>query len=230
MRPKVRALAAAAMIVFAVSGASAQKNKTVPNGKPFQALQTQIDALESRVDGVEDSIGTLDARWRETEARLDEQAGSLRALLDADEALQALVRALRQDSAAHAAELEALRLELNEKQALIIQACAPGSSIRQVDASGTVQCDVDDEGTGGGGAPIAIADFDSDNQSVPALGSKSVQKFCPSGYRAISGGYIKPVAATVSIDSPDGNGWRVVFQNPTAAALTVRVVVRCITP
>lgn len=189
MRPKVRAFAAGVLIVFAVSSASAQTNKTVtPGGKPFQALQAQIDALETRVDGVEDSIATLDARWREAEARLDEQAGSLQALLDADEALQALVRALRQDSAAHAAELEALRLDLNEKQALIIQACAPGSSTRQVDASGTVQCEVDNEGTAGGGAPISIADFDSDNVSVAAGGTRSVQKFCPSGYRAITGG------------------------------------------
>ncbi|MBM3818247.1 MAG: hypothetical protein FJW14_04385 [Acidimicrobiia bacterium] len=65
------------------------------------------------MDGVEESILTLDARWRDAEARLDEQAGSLRALFDADEALQALVTALRRDSAAYAAELEALRLELN---------------------------------------------------------------------------------------------------------------------
>lgn len=229
MRQQVRAFAAAAMIVLAVTSAQAQKGKTVPNGQPFQALQAQIDALETRVDGVEESIAALDARWRDAEARLDEQAGSLRALLDADAALQALVTALRRDSTAHAAELEALRLELNEKQAAIVQACAPGTSIRQVDPSGTVQCEVDDAETGGG-APIAIADFDSDNVSVAAGGSRSVQKFCPSGYRAVSGGYIKPAAATVSIDSPDGNGWRVVFQNPTAAAVVVRVVVRCITP
>ena len=229
MRPRVRAFSAAAFIFLAATSANAQKNKELPNGKPFQALQAEIDALESRVDDVEDSIETLDARWRDAEARLDEQAGNLRALLDADEALQRLIRALRRDSNAHAAELEALRLELNAKQAAIIQACAPGSSIRQVDETGTVECEVDDAGTGGG-APIAIADYDSDITSVPAGGTKSVHKLCPSPYRAISGGYIKPAAVNVSIDVPEANGWRVVFQNPTAGALMVRVIVRCITP
>ena len=54
---------------------------------------------------VEESVGTLDARWHEAEARLDSQAGSLQALVEADRALQELMSALR----AQIAELE-LRL------------------------------------------------------------------------------------------------------------------------
>jgi chaperonin cofactor prefoldin len=258
MRRKVWACSVVVMILLAAAGTSAQKAKGgTPNGSPFVALQTQIDALETRMTVVEESIGTLDARWQEAEARLDTHAGSLQALVEADAALQELMSALRaqiealetrlatleddvsglssatSELAALKAQLEALKLEVNEKQAAIVQSCAPGSSIRQVTATGTVACEVDDASTGGGAAaPIVLADYSSENVMVNPGGSKSQPVFCPSGYKAISGGYVKGTAGEVIIDAPDGNGWRVALVNPptSPAATLLRVFVRCIVP
>ena len=260
MRRKVWACSVVVMILLAVAGTSAQNAKgSTPNGRPFVALQTQIDALETRMTVVEESIDTLDARWQEAEARLDTHAGSLQALVEADAALQELMSALRaqiealeirlatlegdvaglssatSELAALKAQLEALKLEVNEKQAAIVQSCAPGSSIRQVDATGAVACEVDDVSTGGGAAAsIVLADYSSENVMVnlnPGA-SKSQPVFCPSGYKAISGGYLKGTAGEVILDAPDGNGWRVALVNPAAspAAILLRVFVRCIVP
>ncbi len=255
MRRKVWAIVATVMIVFAATGANAQKAKgSTPNGRPFVALQAQIDALETRLTVVEESIGTLDARWQEAEARLESHAGSLQALVEADAALQELMSALRaqiealetrlaslegdvaglssstSELAALKAQLEALKLEVNQKQAAIVQSCAPGSSIRQVNATGAVACEVDDASTGGGAAaPIVLADYSTENVTVNPGASKSQPVFCPSGYKAISGGYFKGTAGEVILDAPDGNGWRVALVNPaTSPATLLRVFVRCI--
>ena len=257
MRRKVSAFSAVVLILLTATGASAQKaNGSTPNGKPFVALQQQIDDLDARVTTVEESIGTLDARWQAAEARLDSLAGSLQALVEADRALQELMAALRarideletrvstlegdvadlsstlSELAALRAQLEALRLEVNEKQAAIVQSCAPGSSIRQVSATGTVACEVDDVSTGGGAAaPIVLSDFSTDNFIVNAGGTKSQPMFCPSGYKAISGGYIKGPAGEITVDAPEGNGWRAALVNPATNGQTfLRVVVRCIAP
>ena len=257
MRRKVWAFSAAAIILLAATGASAQKAKgNTPNGTPFVALQTQIDALETRMTAVEESITTLDARWQEAEARLDSQAGSLQALVEADRALQELMSALRariealetrldtlegdvaelssmtNELAALTAQLEALKLEVNEKQAAIVQSCAPGSSIRQVTATGKVACEVDDASAGvGAAAPLVLTDYSTDNVTVNPGTSKSLPVFCPSGYKAISGGYFKGTPGELILDAPDGNGWRAALINPTASSVTLlRVFVRCIAP
>jgi uncharacterized coiled-coil protein SlyX len=257
MRRKVWAFSTAAIILLAATGASAQNARSsTPNGRPFVALQTQIDELETRTTAVEESIATLDARWQEAEARLDSQAGSLQALVDADRALQELMSELRgriealetrldtveddlaelsattNELATLKAQLEALKLEVNEKQAAIVGSCAPGSSIRQVNTTGTVACEVDDVSAGGGAAPaLVLNDYTTENVVVSPGATKSLSAFCPSGYKAISGGYIKGMAGEITVNAPDGNGWRAaIMNNSTTSSTLLRTVVRCIAP
>jgi hypothetical protein len=227
MRRKVWAFSAAVVIVLAASAPGAQNPRSdTPNGKPFVALQTQIDALDARMTAVETSVEMLDANWRDAEARLDALGAGLQELIEADRALQELISALQRQGEDFEGQLAALRLEVSQKQAAISQACAPGSSIRQVNVTGTVVCEVDDAGTGGG--PIVISDFSTDNLTVAAGGTRSAPVFCPSGYRALSGGYIKGTPGEVTVDVPDGNGWRVAVVNQTATSSFVRTVVRCL--
>ena len=241
MRGKVWAFSATVLIVLAATDASAQKSKgSTPNGKPFVALQAQIDALEAQVASVEASIDALDAQWREAEARLDEQDATLQELIEADRALQELISALQEkagtletrleDLAVVEAQLAALELEVDEKQAAIIQSCAPGSSIRQISSTGTVACEPDDAGAGGG-ITFTTTDFSTLNLNVAANSNRVATMFCPSGYRALSGGYTKGTLGTVTADIPDGNGWRVTVVNPSLIDPTfVRVFVRCSVP
>lgn len=237
MRPKVCAFSVVLLIlcaglsVTAQSGKSSTQQGSTPNGRPFVALQGQIDSLETRMAIVEVSIADLDAQWQEAEARLEEQGGTLQALIEADRALQELMSALQEQGDTFQAQLEVLALELSEKQAAILQSCAPGSSIRQVSSDGTVSCELDDA-SAGGAAPIVLSDFDTGNLLVGPGATLSKRMVCPSPYRAISGGYVKGTAGHVIVDVPDGNGWRVGLVNPTATASNtfLRVFVRCFAP
>lgn len=209
--------------MVAAAGTSAQKgNGSTPNGRPFVALQTQIDSYSQ-------SIEELEARWQEAEARLDEQGQTLQALVEADRALQELISALQDDGDAYAAQLETLKLELNEKQAAIIGSCAPGSSIRQISPTGTVACEPDDTGAGGS-LSFTTTDYATGNLTVLAGANRVAPLFCPSGYRALSGGYTKGLAGEVTANIPDGNGWRVTLVNNTTTDSFVRVFVRCSVP
>src|SRR5687768_11514382 len=113
MRRKVWACSTVVMMLLAATGTSAQKAKgSTPNGRPFVALQAQIDTLADQVQQIQAdatardaAIAEFDARWRDAEARLDEHADSLQALVEADAALQELMSALR-------AEIEALETRL----------------------------------------------------------------------------------------------------------------------
>ena len=222
---------AVVVMLMAATAAHAQTNKgSAPNGKPFQALQTQIDALDARLTATETSIADLEAAWQAADTRFEEQGGTLQSLIEADRALQELIDALKDQGDEARAQIEALTLELGEKQAAILQACSPGSSIRQVNADGTVACEIDDASTGGGSVSFVTTDFSTANLTVIAGGTRVATLFCPSGYHAVSGGYIKGAPAIVMIDIPDGNGWRVSVSNPSATDTFVRVFVRCVVP
>jgi hypothetical protein len=206
-------------------------------------------------------IEALEERWLEAEARLDSQASDLQLLFDADQALQTLMHALKvqadnlqdqlaalgggmsvaqssllSDLAAINAKLSALQLELGGKQAALTEACAAGSSIRQVNATtGAVVCELDDIGSGGAGGAVGrleTSDFADVLRTIAAGGAGSSTMFCPSGWVSTGGGYMKDLPENVFLDGPtssssSGTGWKAAVDNPGATAAWIKTFTRC---
>lgn len=252
--------------VVAQNGRGAAADTRLPNGRPFTAVQQQIDNLQSQIDAVVvavdantasvDELGAvllalevrvsrtdanvadlqayqsiqdaliarLTARWDDAEARLAQAEGDVRLLLQADQALQALIAALELDADADAATLAALQAEVANKQRAISQSCPAGSSIRQITSTGTVICEIDDAGSGGTLLSMDLAD--SFRTANPGLTTSS-QVYCPSGYIATGGGLHKDLAMDVYYSAPSGNGWQVAAQNPTTTPRSIRAFVKC---
>lgn len=220
-------------------------------GGAVLALETAMAGLEDDVqalqlhDAIADQwLAALEQRADEAEARLDEHAGELQALVDADSALQEYAAALlleinflksqtqgaTADLTSLQQELADVRAELNAKQNLIVGSCPAGSSIRQIDSAGGVICELDDAGAGGGGGASTIVLTDPFNASVvvpaAAIGYGFVS--CPSGYLPLSAGYSVPTYLNVFYSVPAGSfGWMVGAYNPSGTTTTMYVTVRC---
>jgi hypothetical protein len=246
----------AAPVLVAAQGKSSTQHGTAPNGRPFTALQAQIDTfsdlgaavllLEARMATAEASledlaahdalldewVAQLDQRWRDAEARLDAQDDSLQLLIEADRALQELIAAVELQTADQFGEvndqLDGLQAELDAKQAAILSACPSGSAIRQISSTGGITCEAVSTTGGGSVGTLVTTHLSADSFTVVPPGDVGTSTIvCPSGYMSTGGGFHKSVAGEIFLDQPVTNGWRAAVMNTSTTDASVRAFVRC---
>lgn len=204
-------------------------------------LAADVEAIEAREALMSRWLDALEQRWTAAEATLGDHAADIQRLVDADRALQEYAAALSREvdfarslggdalSAASAAQarLTDVEAELRLKQNMIRTACPVGSSIRQVDADGTVACEFDDAG-GGAGAVLGTADSWRSDVSLAPNSSTYAYAYCPSGYVSLGGGFSVPLGAQVFYNVPFlSYGWAIGVLNPQTATRSFDAVVRC---
>jgi TolA-binding protein len=184
-------LVAAACLATAVN---AETNNAYPgaNGKPFQALQGQVNDLQSQLDQVKASL----------QAQIDEAS--------------AKIVMLSQTASEHETELSTLNTQLNllqnqlatleqTKQDRINGACEEGYAIQEILSDGTTICARD----GGNGFKIVKETFNV----LPGVYLNEVLK-CPASHPVVTGGgYYEggTVSAVASRPTPEGDGWTVFY-------------------
>jgi peptidoglycan hydrolase CwlO-like protein len=184
----------------------------------IQALDDRLTALEARVTANEGDIAALilaDQTMQALIAAIQTQIGTLDARITANDgdiaALQADIMTLNN-------ALSLVQSQLALKQDRVNGVCAPGSSIRVINADGSVVCEFDNVGAGTGtlqGLTVTAA------QEIPGAGLAAgvliLSATCPSTYVATGGGYrfsirsllitADPRLIQVDVTRPNGNAW-----------------------
>jgi predicted nucleic acid-binding Zn-ribbon protein len=225
-----------------VDGLNAQvaalAQKIEANTASVEELGGVLLALEARLSGAEATLADQQAyqqlqdalieqlfdAWQDAEAALAQNSRDIQRLLQADQALQALLAAVRLDVNAQQSLLQQLAAAVAQKQQAIQQACPAGSSIRQVTSTGGVVCEVDDAGSA---TALVVMDLSDVSRTAGPFGTVSTQVMCPSGFQATGGGYHRAFAMDVFYNGPSGNGWQVAALNPNADARSIRAFVKC---
>jgi hypothetical protein len=200
-----------------------------------------------------DLIAQLTTRLAQLDARLATNAHNVQLLFDRDQAQQTLIAVLQEQTGAlrdrisalesaeaiDAAQIASLRNQLNAltadldaalqaKQNNVTGFCPLGSSIRQINANGTVACEPDD--AGGGAGHLAVQNY-STTVSIPASASGGGTKSCPSATPsqvAVGGGFSSLLPNTFVLrNDPTSNGWQVLVTNQNAWPLLLTVTVTC---
>jgi hypothetical protein len=211
------------------------------------AVESDAVALEAIARLHAELIAELSGRIEQIAARLDADGGNIQLLFERDQAKQALIVALQEqvsfldgrisaletvsdDSSAQIAllqnQLQAatgdLQAQLNQKQARVADFCPPGSAIRQINADGTVACEVDD-----GIGQLQYVTFSSMFPVAPNTAGGGT-KSCPTGYVMTGGGFSGVLPSVPVVRSePVNNSWQVTVANGAAPAF-VTVSVRCL--
>lgn len=178
----------------------------------IDVLTVQYHELELRVTDNEGDIADLinmDQVLQQLILNIQNQIVTINARIDANDNdivnLQAQVNTLQ-------LELNALQVELATKQDRITGYCGVGSSIRVINANGTVSCELDTVSAGVGSLSSYIS---SGQRTIPAsfwtVQYVNLSRYCSgSGYKATGGGFY--VSGSLGVghirqSRPYGNGW-----------------------
>jgi predicted nucleic acid-binding Zn-ribbon protein len=215
------------------------------------AAENDVEALQAISRFHAELVGELMARLQQIDARLAADGHDIQLLFDRDQAKQTLIVVLQEQavflsariaaleaaSTDHASEIALLQNQLNtvnadlqrqldQKQERITEICPAGSSIRQVNANGTVACEHDDD-TSLGVGQLQYVTFSSVFPVAPNTAGGGT-KSCPTGYVMTGGGFsgLLPNVPVVRSE-PVNNSWQVTVANGAAPAF-VTVSVRCV--
>jgi hypothetical protein len=156
----------------------------------IQALQTDLTALEARVAANEGDIAAIILADQVTQAlilSLQTQINNLNLLIAAN---AGDIGSLQSQVGTLIGQVSFLQTQLAMKQMRVTGVCGPGSSIRVINANGSVVCEVDNVSAGVGTLDTLTV---NSAQEIPSagifVGSLNRNTFCPSGYSNTGGGF-----------------------------------------
>jgi len=175
------------------------------------ANEGDIAALQAADIFLAQLIAALDVRLTDLEARVTANEGDIAAIILADQTTQMMITMIKDqlvvlslridandgDIVTLQSQVSSLQVQLNNlqtqlaaKQDRVNGVCPVGSSIRVINANGTVVCETDDVSAGVG--TLAVLTVDA-NQTVPGAGilagTLSLSATCPSTHRITGGGH-----------------------------------------
>lgn len=198
----------------------------------ISALTVHYNELELRVNNNEGDIADLiniDQTLQQLIATIQNQIVTINARIDANDNdivnLQTQVNTLQ-------IELSALQLALTTKQDRVIGYCGLGSSIRVINANGTVECEVDNVSAGVG----QLSSYISRGtvripSSIFTVRYVNLARYCTgAGYKATGGGF--SVSGSLGVghitrNYPYGNGWLAGVRSDSTLSRTLNSYVVC---
>jgi hypothetical protein len=189
------------------------------NGKPFQAIQAQIDSLGNQIAAIHTQIAALDARIASVRDELEALKSGLQieveGIADRIATLSGQLASLTAQQIILSSQVTPLT---NFKNGIVGSPCAAGSSIRRINSDGTAVCEID---TGNDTTTLFNV------VALPPATGQPVELFCPSGSRFINGGYTHQSGIIISGALPLGNGYSVAAFNGADGTRAVTVLVTC---
>ena len=178
------------------------------------ALQAQIDANDGDIEALQAEINTNGGLISALEQNVSELEVSLQDQIDNNLALIVAMQA----------EIQAINAILAEKQRIVSGSCPEGQSIRQINADGSVVCEIDDIGADSAIETVSVGNF----FTLPPSTYQEVKTVCPAGYTVAGGGFMAYPNGTIIGSMPYNNGWRIMIDNTAAANAYSLITANCI--